>query len=40
MNLSADINFQFADMFDLICGTSTGGIISLAIALEQLSTEV
>ena len=27
------------ELFDLICGTSTGGILAVAIALKQLTLE-
>lgn len=37
---SGDNNLRIADYFDLVCGTSTGGLIALAISLKKPMEEV
>jgi hypothetical protein len=38
--LEADLNSPIADNFDLICGTSTGGILALALALKIPAADI
>ena len=35
-----NFNCQISDYFDMICGTSTGGIIALSLALKKKATEI
>jgi uncharacterized protein len=38
--LEADLNSPIAENFDLICGTSTGGILALALALKIPAADI
>ena len=38
--LENKFNCQISDYFDMLCGTSTGGLIALALSLGKPATEI